>query len=167
MKRNLWILVKKDLHLCPEWIVFGVILMIIMPRYIIRAIGDTGSFLELILILCAICASNLAISRICYIEDNQAVKIFLSSLPVTRKELITARFLFAAGLTVAFLLLAEGLGILMGVPLTLVMLLMGALIGLTYESVYLLVYYKWGNQVAQYTLILFVGIAAAIGWTFL
>lgn len=167
MGRKLWILIKKDLHLCPEWISFGVILMMIMPRYILKSIGGTGVIFEMILILCAICSSNLAISRICYIEDNQAVKIFLSSLPVTRKELITARFLFAVGLTVAFILLAEGVGILMGVPLTSVMLLIGIIIGLTYETVYLLVYYKWGNQAAQYTLILFVGIITVIGWIFL
>ena len=118
MSRKLWVLVKKDLCLCPEWIVFGLILMMIMPRYILRAVGDTGIILELLLILCAIFASNLAVSRICYVEDNQAVKTLLQSLPVTRRELIVGRTLFATGLTVVFVLFVAGLSVMMGVVIT-------------------------------------------------
>lgn len=166
MRRKLWVLMKKDICICPGWVLLGIILTLFMPTYLIQSIEMPNIFYEPILILCAICTSNLVVSRICYIEDNQAVKTLLSSLPITRKEMITARFLIAMGLTILFALLAEGIGILMGIAMSISTLLTGLAIGLAYESLYLFLFYKWGNQVAQYALVVFVGIVAAWTWYF-
>lgn len=83
--KKIWMLMKKDLLLCPGWLMLGVALTAVMPIYIISSIELPSVLHEPILILCAICAGNVAMSRICYIEDNQAVKTFLASLPVSKK----------------------------------------------------------------------------------
>lgn len=61
MKRNLWVLMKKDIFLCPGWLMLGVVLTVVMPIYIIRSIELPSILYEPIRILCGICAGNIVV----------------------------------------------------------------------------------------------------------
>ncbi|MBR3784925.1 MAG: ABC-2 transporter permease [Firmicutes bacterium] len=164
MKRNLWVLMKKDILLCPAWLILGVALTIAMPIYIISSIELPSVLREPMLILCAICAGNIAVSRICYIEDNQAVKTLLASLPVRKKELILSRYIVAVAIVIILIIVAALMGLLMGVAINAAVLWMGIVSGILYETIYLMLYFKWGNNVAQYAFVVIIVIIAGASW---
>ena len=164
MKRNLWVLMKKDILLCPAWLILGVALTIAMPIYIISSIELPSLLHEPILILCAIFAGNIAVSRICYIEDNQAVKTLLASLPVRKKELILSRYIVAVAIVIILIIVAALMGLLMGVAINAAVLWMGIVSGILYETIYLMLYFKWGNNVAQYAFVVILIIGVLIMW---
>lgn len=114
------------------------------------------------LILCAICAGNIAVSRICYIEDNQEVKTLLASLPVRRKERVTSRYIVAITIVMLLIIVAEVLGLLMGLAINIAVLCVGIVGGILYETIYLMLYYKWGNNVAQYVFVGTIGIIIGV-----
>ena len=135
----------------------GVVLTVVMPIYIIRSIELPSILYEPIRILCGICAGNIVVARICYIEDNQAVKTLLVSLPVRKKELVLSRYIVAVAIVIILIIAAELMGLLIGVTINTGVLCVGIVSGILYETMYLMLYYKWGNNVAQYA---FVGIIA-------
>lgn len=162
--KKIWMLMKKDLLLCPGWIMLGVALTVVMPIYIISSIELPSVLHEPILILCAICAGNIAVSRICYIEDNQAVKTLLASLPVRKKEFILSRYIVAVTIVIILITVAELMGLLMGVATNIGILCIGIVSGILYETIYLMLYYKWGNNVAQYAFVVIIVIIAGASW---
>ena len=162
--KKIWMLMKKDLLLCPGWIMLGVALTVVMPIYIISSIELPSVLHEPILILCAICAGNIAVSRICYIEDNQAVKTLLASLPVRKKELILSRYIVAVAIVIILIIVAELMGLLIGVTINFAILCIGIASGIFYETIYLILYYKWGNNVAQYAFVVIIVIIAGASW---
>ena len=42
MKRNLWVLMKKDIFLCPGWLMLGVVLTVVTSATILVWALDTG-----------------------------------------------------------------------------------------------------------------------------
>lgn len=162
--KKIWMLMKKDLLLCPGWIMLGVALTVVMPIYIISSIELPSVLREPMLILCAICAGNIAVSRICYIEDNQAVKTLLASLPVRKKELILSRYIVAVAIVIILIIVAALMGRLMGVAINAAVLWMGIVSGILYETIYLMLYFKWGNNVAQYAFVVILIIGVLIMW---
>lgn len=166
MKRNIWVLMKKDILLCPAWLILSVALTIAMPIYIISSTERPSLLHEPILILCAIFAGNIAVSRICYIEDNQAVKTLLASLPVRKKDLVLSRYIVAVAIVTILIIVAELMGLLMGVAMNAAVLWIGIVSGILYETIYLMLYYKWGNNVAQYGFVGTVGIIIGVSWLF-
>ena len=162
--KKIWMLMKKDLLLCPGWLLLSVALTVAMPVYIISSIALPSILHEPILILCAIFAGNIAMSRICYIEDNQAVKTLLASLPVRKKELVLSRLIVAVAIVIILVIVAEFMGLLIGVTINFAILCIGIASGIFYETIYLILYYKWGNNVAQYAFVGFIGVILIIIW---
>ena len=142
----------------------GVALTAVMPIYIICSIELPSVLHEPILMLCAICAGNIAVSRICYIEDNQAVKTLLASLPVRKKDLVLSRYIVAVAVVIILIIAAELMGLLMGVAMDATVFCIGIVSGILYETIYLLMYYKWGNNVAQYAFVVILIIIIFIIW---
>ena len=58
---------------------------------------------------------------------------------------------------IILIIAAELMGLLIGVTINTGVLCVGIVSGILYETMYLMLYYKWGNNVAQYA---FVGIIA-------
>ena len=100
----------------------------------------------------------------CYIEDNQAVKTLLASLHVRKKELILSRYIVAVAIVIILIIVATLMGLLMGVAINAAVLWMGIVSGILYETIYLLLYYKWGNNVAQYAFVVIIVIIAGASW---
>ena len=65
---------------------------------------------------------------------------------------------------ILLIMAAELMGLLMGVAMDAVVFCVGIVSGILYETIYLLLYYKWGNNVAQYAFVVIIVIIAGASW---
>jgi len=158
---KIWFLIKKDLIFCFGWILTAAILVLLMPAYFLYMSDLNEVFLEPVCLFSTILGANIAMSRICYIEDNYETRKLLSAMPVTGSQLVLSRYIEGLVFTVSFMLLAICSGnLFLGISLHLEFVLAFLFGGLVFEGVYLLFYYKWGSTTAQYA---FLGTAGLIG----
>lgn len=157
---KIWTLIKKDMILCNAWFFAGIFLTLVAPIYFryVSAMGEM--FMPPLTLLSAVFACNLTVSRVCYIEDNFATKRLLGSMPITNGQYVCCRYVEAFILTLGLMVLALIEGLLLDVSVGFPCIAVFLLIGIVYEGAYLFIFYKWGTNVAQYTLIVLFALLA-------
>lgn len=155
-------LITKDVILCPAWLAAGILVALAAPVYFRYISGMNELFMAPVILLSAVFACNLTISRLCYIEDNFATKRLLCAMPVAKHEYVYCRYAEALTLTLGLLFLVILEATLIGVPMSFFWFAAFFLLGSLYEGAYLFVFYRWGSNMAQYTFVaLFALLAAA------
>lgn len=162
---KIWVLIKKDISLCPQWIIAGIVLTLLAPVYFLYMSDLNELLLEPVFLISALFGCNIAISRICYIEDNYETQKLLNSMPISKYELVFSRYIEGLALIIILILLViiNGNFILDG-NLDFDNSLMFFSIGLMFEGLYLFFFYKWGANIAQYAL---VALMAILGMAYL
>lgn len=155
-------LMKKDLSFCENWAIISIIFTVLMPIYFVRCSGFSEVLLAPTLLFTGLLGANLLISRVCYIEDNYETKKFIEALPVKKQVMIFSRYIENFAINVLLLVVVFSISNILnvGISFSLICFFLG--ISFIYSGLYLIFFYKWGSNVAQYAFLGFAAFVATI-----
>lgn len=159
---KIWTLIKKDMILCPGWLLTGVLLAIVAPVYFKYTADLSELLLGPIFLLSAVLACNISISRVCYVEDNYETKRLLGAMPVLEPQFVFSRYIEGFVMSVCLLAVVVLEGLILNVSMPAQLVAAALFVGFAYEGLYLFFFYKWGTNVAQYSLIALFAIIAGV-----
>lgn len=158
---KIWALIKKDILLCPGWLVGGLLLAFLAPAYFLYISDMSRLFVEPVFLLSALFACNIAVSRICYIEDNHETKKLLNAMPVYNYQFVISRYIESICLIIALIAFALGNALIQNVTIHWEWVIVFVFGGLAYEGIYLFFFYRCGTNIAQYALVGIIGMMGA------